>query len=385
MNTSSNQHQPAGSCIQPEEFTAYLSGQMDSSARHRIEMHLLDCDFCNDAMDGFLEMESPSGLTAINEELKAEVDLNIASTAGEDFTKEATVRVLFPWRMAAAVALIAVSTITLYLVIPRQSNQELFTQEYKPYPAAPEPSISANEPILPENEQLTNGQEKNSINEEIQKSDVKVVVATDAQSLAEAAKTPESVQNKYTFASDEVSNLNESDSEKDNSSGGTAEEVMSDASLAKAEKEVSAAVAAPASESIQLSETKSTAVRSKASSKKKAEDSGLENTFNQGLNYYKKEDYKTALTLFEKSIQHPEASFYAGSCMLSLENPHKAIGYFDNYIAGGNPKFREAAWWYKGLAYLKTDDKKKAKSALEQVITFKGEFEQQARELLRKL
>ena len=71
--------------------------------------------------------------------------------------------------------------------------------------------------------------------------------------------------------------------------------------------------------------------------------------------------------------------------MLSLENPHKAIGYFDNYIAGGNPKFREAAWWYKGLAYLKTDDKKKAKSALEQVITFKGEFEQQARELLRKL
>jgi hypothetical protein len=34
---------------------------------------------------------------------------------------------------------------------------------------------------------------------------------------------------------------------------------------------------------------------------------------------------------------------------------------------------------------LKTDDKKKAKTALEQVITFKGEFEQQARELLRKL
>jgi tetratricopeptide (TPR) repeat protein len=385
MNMSSNQQQPAGSCIQTEEFTAYLSGQMDSSARHRVEMHLLECDFCNDAMDGFLEMESPSGLTTINEELQSEIDLNIASTAGEDFTKEATVRVLFPWRMAAAVALIAVSTITLYLVIPRQSNQELFTQEYKPYPAAPAPVTSANEPIIPENEQLSNGQKANSKNEESQKSEVKVVVVTDAQSLEEATKSPESEQGKYTLVADEVATVNESDSEKDLSSGGATEEVMSDASLAKAEKDVRAKAAAPASESIQLSEVKSPAVLSAASAKKRAEDSGVENTFNQGLNSYKKGEYKTALTLFEKAIQHPEASFYAGSCLLSLENPHKAIRYFDKYIGGGNAKFKEAAWWYKGLAYLKTDDKKKAKTALEQVITFKGEFEQQARELLRKL
>lgn len=382
---SSNQHQPAGSCIQPEEFTAYLSGQMDSSARHRIEMHLLDCEFCNDAMDGFLEMESPSALTRINDELKAEVDLNIASTAGEDFTKEATVRVLFPWRMAAAVALIAVSTITLYLVIPRQSNQELFTQEYKPYPAAPEPTISANEPLRPENEQLTNGQEQKSINEESQKRDVKVVVVTDAKNLEEAANSTESVQGNQTFTLNEVSKFQESDSDKDLSSGGASDEVRSDASLAKAEKEVNAAEAAPASENVQLSEIKTTSVRSAASAKKSTEDSGVQITFNEGLNYYKKGDYKTALSLFEKSIQHPEASFYAGSCLLSLENPHKAIRYFDTYLAGGNTKFKEAAWWYKGLAYLKTDDKKRAKTALEQAITFKGEFEQQARELLRKI
>ena len=160
---------------------------------------------------------------------------------------------------------------------------------------------------------------------------------------------------------------------------------MTDASLAKADKDVRAKAAAPASESIQLSEVKSPAVLSAASAKKSTENPGVQITFNEGLNYYKNADYKRALTLFEKAIQHPEASFYAGSCMLSLENPHKAIRYFDTYLAGGSAKFKEAALWYKGLAYLKTDDKKKAKTALEQVITLKGEFEQQARELLRKL
>lgn len=385
MNTSSNQQQPAGSCIQPEEFTAYLSGQMDSGAQHRVEMHLLECDFCSDAMDGFLEMESPSEITRINDELKAEVDLNMASTAGEDFTKEATVRVLFPWRMAAAVALIAVSTLTLYLVIPRQSNQELFTQEYKPYPAAPEPSISANEPISPENEQLANGRENKIKNEVRQKSDVKVVVSTDANNLNDVSKSTESVQGDYTITMDEVASVKVADSEKDLSSGGASEEVGADASLAKVEKEENPAIAAPASENYQLSEVKTTSVRSAASAKKSTEDLSAKNTFNEGLNFYKKGDYKSALNLFEKSTQHPEASFYAGSCLLSLENPHKAIRYFDTYLAGGNTKFKEAAWWYKGLAYLKTEDKNKAKSALEQVITFKGEFEQQARELLRKL
>lgn len=385
MNMSSNQHQPGGSCIQPEEFTAYLSGQMDSGARHRIEMHLLDCDFCNDAMDGFLEMESPSALTTINEELQAEVDLNLASTAGEDFTKEASVRVLFPWRMAAAVALIAVSTITLYLVIPRQSNQELFTQEYKPYPAAPEPTISANEPILPENEQLSNGKNNSSVNSDDKKNEVKVVAVTDAQSLEDATKSPESVQSEYKLVADEVSAVNESNSESDLFSGVATEETMKDKRLAKEENEVTTKATSSAPESIQLSEVQTAAVRSKTSAKKYTEDSGSKNAFNEGLNYYKKGEYRAALAQFEKAIQHPEASFYAGSCMLSLENPHAAIRYFDTYIAGGNPKFKEAAWWYKGLAYLKTDDKKKAKSALEQVITFKGEFEQQARELLRKL
>lgn len=385
MSMSSNQQQPAGSCIQPEEFSAYLSGQMDSGAQHRLEMHLLECDFCNDAMDGFLEMESPSALTRINDELKAEVDLNIASTAGEDFSKEATVRVLFPWRMAAAVALIVVSTLTLYLVIPRQTNQELFTQEYKPYPAAPEPTTSAGQPILPENEQLSNGQEKSIIKEESKKRTVTVEVFTDQQSMEVSAKSPGTVKGDYSFTIDEVSSIKAKDSEKDLSSGGATEDVVADASLAKAENEVNTAVPAPASENFQLSEVKTTSVRSAVSTKKSTENLAAKSTFTEGLNYYKKGDYKTALTLFEKSTQHPEASFYAGSCLLSLENPHKAILYFDTYIAGGNMKFKEAAWWYKGLAYLKTEDKKNAKSALEQVITFKGEFEQQARELLRKL
>ena len=40
-------------CLDENDIRLYLSGEVDQSARYRIENHLLDCPLCEEAVEGY--------------------------------------------------------------------------------------------------------------------------------------------------------------------------------------------------------------------------------------------------------------------------------------------------------------------------------------------
>ncbi len=44
-------------CLSPKEVASYLNGEMDAADRSRVENHLLDCDLCTTAVEGYAEVD----------------------------------------------------------------------------------------------------------------------------------------------------------------------------------------------------------------------------------------------------------------------------------------------------------------------------------------
>ncbi|MBL7924161.1 MAG: hypothetical protein JNL88_08185 [Bacteroidia bacterium] len=289
--------------------------------------------------------------------------------------------------MAAAIALILVSTLVLWLVIPKQSGQELFTSQYKPYPAPSDTLAPATEPEL--------------AREFLKEQDAPSSPAAEAHSKKELSQ--ENVQERIppspSIPAEETTpgRLKDADlavDTKEKESRTVQQELSKSENSADANKAV-----AGAPESVQRSEQaeavaedepQATAFSARSKTTLPAASSAKSNepartSFQLGMLAYKNEKYENAIRYFEMKDNPPEASFFAGVSYLSLENPHLAIQKLDAYLAGEHTSYQEAAWWYKALSLIKTGDKQAARTCLARVVTFKGEFEQKATRLLRKM
>lgn len=55
--------------LNARELEKYCSGNLDPEERHRYEMHLVDCAFCSEAVEGIAEMDEPFRILKITREL----------------------------------------------------------------------------------------------------------------------------------------------------------------------------------------------------------------------------------------------------------------------------------------------------------------------------
>src|SRR4051812_24273827 len=88
-----------GDCISEENLIAYVKGTLNPRMQHEIEKHLLDCEMCSDALDGLMLLDSPEDISEITNTINAEIDERISAS-------QTKIRVMFPWQMAAAFALL---------------------------------------------------------------------------------------------------------------------------------------------------------------------------------------------------------------------------------------------------------------------------------------
>jgi len=385
MNKSVSDIMSDGPCLSREEMLQYLNGTLSDSEQHRVESHLLECELCADAMMGLEGMADRSQLTNIDDQLHSEIDELLKRE------EDRKVKVLFPWRIAAAFALLFVSTLVLFLVIPKKDEMELFTQEFKPYPAPvdsfpaeknnsvhSEKEISLNQQPLPGND--SQEQSKQIASEKKLSKDVdsaipaEDVIADDALSTADtkkekiAAKEQESMEStgdllKYSDSTTVTGRPEESNS------------------TFNAVSDQQAGATATMEERVEVTAVKKSRSSAPGSLPQPVED---ESSRRAGILAYQQQQYQSAIKYLEKS-NNPEAIFYLGLSYLSIDNPHLAITHLEKYLKTGDKKYQEAAWWYSGLSYIKTKNTKSSRKALEKVIQFQGEFEQQATDLLRKL
>ena len=380
MNNNMLNHPQNTPCVSSQEMLDYTQGILSTQEQHRIEKHLLDCEFCSDSLEGIQLMKNPNSLLSIEEELNLEID---SMTSEEEEENNDKVIVLFPWRMAAAIALIFISTFTLWMVIPKNNTQELMSEKSVAYPA---PSEILSEPLQESqvmqvpNEQsapLSKSQAPTVLEREVRVEDATVESTPESKekgneetfSAVPATKAKEESDQATTVFSNEVAKVTD---EKPS----TSENVQSGTSLSEV-----------------AVEQKKSAIRTTTSSNRKqdagaSDDSNKYNSddlYKKGIKEYKNKKYAAAIALLEQCTNKPDALFYTGVSYFLIENPHLALSTLEKYIQTNQTIYREATIWYMGLSYLKLDNKSAAKQSFEKVLPLKGEFEKQAMEMLKSL
>jgi tetratricopeptide (TPR) repeat protein len=106
------------------------------------------------------------------------------------------------------------------------------------------------------------------------------------------------------------------------------------------------------------------------------------------LNKYKQDNYKAALKNFLLILnQYPEdlnAKFYGGLCYYNINNPTKAMEFFDYILAHDYNTFYQEAQFYKALCLQRMGEYGKANLLLKKIVAQNGFFAEQAKALLEK-
>jgi len=128
------------SCLTLDQFIAYAEGRCSAGKRHGIEKHLVDCEFCSDAMKGLALSGEPQDVRRRVKELNDEIRAYGRS-------KPDRKRGWILSYSAAAVLLLAVASM-LVVRNRKPPNEVLFGEFFKPYPNAI-PLVRGEEPAGP--------------------------------------------------------------------------------------------------------------------------------------------------------------------------------------------------------------------------------------------
>lgn len=66
-------------CLSPRELTDYLEGKLSDEAMHRVEVHLADCAFCADALEGLQQVEDKAQIPVIIRQIHGQLRKELAS------------------------------------------------------------------------------------------------------------------------------------------------------------------------------------------------------------------------------------------------------------------------------------------------------------------
>ncbi len=111
--------------------------------------------------------------------------------------------------------------------------------------------------------------------------------------------------------------------------------------------------------------------------------------FDEGMAFYSEGKYSEAVAKLSQSrVLNPNdagVQFYLGVSFLLTELPDSAVVYLQNVLVSGDSNFVEAAHWFLGNTYLLKEDPRRAAEHFEQVLTFDGQYKDQASELLQRI
>ncbi len=118
-------------CLTPEELSAYCRGEISHRQQHEIESHLIDCELCSEAVEGWQAYGTadPARIAADREAVWERV------RQLRHRPKGSIIRHISPlWRRAAVVLALILSGWMIYQVTQTTSSpDELFSQYYQPY------------------------------------------------------------------------------------------------------------------------------------------------------------------------------------------------------------------------------------------------------------
>jgi len=111
-------------------------------------------------------------------------------------------------------------------------------------------------------------------------------------------------------------------------------------------------------------------------------------TFSKAMDFYSQGDYSQTLRTLMKisSIdRNPQITFFKGICFLLTDEPKNAVKEFDLIIEEMNPSYYDEAIYYKAIALLRLNKKKKALEHLQNLSAMFSPYSPKARDMIKKV
>jgi TonB family protein len=112
-------HRPNTEHLKSTEIEAYLNASLSDSEMHRIERHLLECEFCNEAMDGYASTYNEINIQNELDDLKMRIDRRVKKRS-------------FPLFRIAAIAIVLIGAAIYIANYVVSENKRLQFSEKKP-------------------------------------------------------------------------------------------------------------------------------------------------------------------------------------------------------------------------------------------------------------
>lgn len=108
-----------------------------------------------------------------------------------------------------------------------------------------------------------------------------------------------------------------------------------------------------------------------------------------GLQQLNNNKYEKAVvnfnTLLKFNLNDFNALFYGGLCYAYLNKNEKAISYFEQITKNNSQEFNEETKWNLALCYIKINDTEKAKAILKEIELANGFYSKKAKEKLKEI
>ncbi len=387
MNSNGINFNADHTCPDPQTLVRYQQGLLSPAEQHQLEAHLLDCEFCADALEGIQLMDHPGTLLQVQQELNERIE----KRTGE---KKEAIIVRFPaFRIAAMLVIVLIAGGLIWYLRPDTRQEQIVLDTQEPNTPVAEPLKESPADASPSNESLLSA----ATNKEV-KDEKAPIVSAPAQQAVEENSVQES-NAKYHM--EEVAGVAATETENETSTLRKSAEVTNtdlaavDESVAKEEqKELTKKKVESTHDRPSSVEAVSAAPRVTSKGKQAAEaelfngtqkDKSQQGTFNTGLELFREGRYQEALPYLTAATDIPESRLYTGISYYQLNNQNEALKALDKYVTTASGKKNDEAWWYKALVHLKLNNRDATRKALLQVIELKGGYQQRAEELLRKI
>lgn len=337
-------------------FYAYLDKELSNEALKKFEHHLVDCALCSDALEGFEQLKQSK-----TEQIVFQINQKINSRT------HSPSKIIW---LAAATLLFALG-LGVYLFEMANQNEKISLNSSEKNETILVPEMSPSDPFsstavrVKEDDKTTNFQEKTTINSSIPKLNPKTSNTTFQDVLAQepiALDINDAQENEFSF-SEKNGNVPQNDNIYNKSTlvqgGATAQSSSVDIKeLSHFEKPemlaFTEALLYAEATSLNDNPTRTASKRESKQNKSVSKNDALENAsyvsndYQTGLSYYNNQNFKTALSFFEKAKKdNSKAEIFAILSEIMLQDNEKALIKLELIIANSKHQHYYDALWIK--------------------------------------
>lgn len=412
-------------CLPQQLLVGYLKGTLNEQQTHKVEEHLVDCEFCSEALDGLMLVKDESVLGAVTNDVKNAVN-----------KKESKKRIApsVIWLAAAASFAIIIASVFAIKTITTGSNKQLAVNELKvpvtkdslrsadPKSEEDEAMTSGAVETEAENEIIENEPAKNTeirtfnskaaperkLNSEIasvEKADNEQVIISEEKNADDVAFTDKKTKD-LTFPENQSIKAN---SPTEQSAGSLSEIKTITSNKMPAEKqeklteqigyvhnlkvidyskEMEEKILEPPANNTEAKYA-TPEVKQEAATASVNKTVSYKEIISPALEAYQQKKYSLAIVLLNNiSKENPldmNARFYSGMANYYLKNYSSSLENLQPLIKMNNNTFFEESKYYMALNYIELNELLTAKNLLIEVINLDGFYKNRAEEKLKEL